>query len=68
MAYINESNLDRLIRVVLGVVLLALGWGGLVSGVVGEIFKWLGFVPLLTGVIGWCPAYALLRIRTNKRA
>lgn len=68
MAYINESNLDRVIRVVLGALLLALGWGGLVSNVVGEIFKWLGFVPLLTGLIGWCPAYALLRIRTNKRA
>jgi hypothetical protein len=68
MSYINESNIDRVIRVVLGVALLALGWGGLVTGTVGVVFKVLGFIPLLTGLIGWCPAYSLLRIRTNKSA
>lgn len=66
MSYINESNIDRVVRVVLGVVLLVLGWGGIVSGTVGDIFKYLGLVPLLTGLVGWCPAYALLKIRTNR--
>jgi hypothetical protein len=63
----NESITDRIIRVVLGIALLALGWTGTVSGVLGEIFKYLGFVPLLTGLIGFCPLYALFKFRTNKR-
>ncbi len=63
----NESMTDRIIRVVLGIALLALGWTGNVSGVLGEIFKYLGFVPLLTGLIGFCPLYALFKFRTNKR-
>ncbi len=62
----NESITDRIIRVVLGIALLALGWTGTVSGVLGEIFKYLGFVPLLTGLIGFCPLYALFKFRTNK--
>ncbi len=62
----NESMIDRVIRIVAGVVLLALGWTGTVTGVLGEIFKYLGIIPLLTGIIGWCPLYTLLRIRTNK--
>ncbi|GIV63518.1 MAG: hypothetical protein KatS3mg045_0857 [Bellilinea sp.] len=65
MSFVNESNVDRIIRVVLGVLLLALGWGGVVTGTLGTIFKFLGFVPLLTGLIGWCPAYALFKFRTN---
>lgn len=62
----NESTIDRVIRIVLGIVLLALGWTGTTPGLLGEIFKYLGFVPLLTGIIGWCPIYSLLHIRTNK--
>lgn len=62
----NESMIDRVIRIVVGVVLLALGWTGTVTGVLGEVFKYLGIIPLLTGIIGWCPLYTLLRIRTNK--
>ncbi len=62
----NESTIDRVIRIALGIVLLALGWTGTTSGLLGEIFKYLGFVPLLTGIIGWCPIYSLLHIRTNK--
>ncbi|HNS63012.1 MAG TPA: DUF2892 domain-containing protein [Anaerolineaceae bacterium] len=63
---INESMTDRIVRVVLGIVLLVLGWGGIVTGTLGVIFKWLGFIPLLTGIVGFCPLYALFKIRTNR--
>lgn len=66
MSYVNEAGWDRVVRVALGVLLLALGWGGVVGGGWGLAFKVLGFVPLITGLVGWCPAYALLRIRTRK--
>ena len=62
----NESGVDRIIRVVLGIALLALGWGGVVTGGWGVFLKIIGFVPLLTGAIGFCPMYALAKIRTNK--
>ncbi len=64
--HVNEAGWDRVLRVVLGIVLLVLGWGGIVSGGWGTVFKVLGFVPLLTGLVGWCPLYALLKVRTNK--
>lgn len=63
---VNEAGWDRVLRVVLGLVLLILGWGGIVGGGWGTAFKILGFVPLLTGLVGWCPLYALLKVRTNK--
>ncbi len=49
-----------------GVVLLYLGWSGAVAGTPGTIIKWLGFLPLLTGLSGWCPAYTLFRFKTKK--
>jgi hypothetical protein len=66
MSYINEAGWDRIARIVLGFVLLYLGWAGVVTGGWGVFFKWIGFVPLLTGIAGWCPIYALLKVRTNK--
>ncbi|MBP9040785.1 MAG: DUF2892 domain-containing protein [Anaerolineaceae bacterium] len=63
---INESKADRIIRIVLGVVLLVLGWGGFVTGTLGLIFKILGFVPLLTGIVGYCPLYSLFKFSTKK--
>lgn len=65
MSFVNESTVDRIIRVAVGVLLLALGWGGVVTGTLGNIFKFLGFLPLLTGLVGWCPAYTLFKFRTN---
>ena len=62
----NESGLDRLIRVVLGIVLLALTFGGVVAGGLEIVFLVLGAIALLTGIVGFCPLYALLKIRTNK--
>jgi hypothetical protein len=62
----NESGIDRIIRVVLGIVLFVLYFTGVVSGVLGTIFIVLGIIALLTGAVGFCPLYALLKIRTNK--
>jgi hypothetical protein len=63
---LNEAGWDRAIRVVAGLVLLYLGWGGVVAGTLGTVFKWVGFLPLLTGIVGYCPAYPLLGTCTKK--
>ena len=55
----NVGGLDRIARVVVGVVLLGLA----ATGTVG-VWGWLGIVPLATGALGWCPAYKLLGLRT----
>lgn len=62
----NESGLDRIIRVVLGIALLALYFTGTVTGVLGIVFIVLGAIALLTGVVGICPLYMLLKLSTNK--
>jgi len=64
----NEGTVDRVIRVVAGVALLALGWGEVVTGTLGTVFKVLGFVPLITGLVGWCPLYAIARLSTRRSA
>ena len=66
MFNVNEASWDRVLRIVLGIVLLYLGWGGVVTGGWGVFLKIIGFVPLLTGLVGWCPAYTLLKFQTKK--
>ena len=49
----NVGSIDRVIRIVAGIVIIGAGvyyqswWGAI------------GAVPLLTGLIGWCPPYAI---------
>ena len=57
----NVGGIDRLLRITLGVILVALA----ATGTVG-IWGWLGLVPLATGLSGWCPPYTLLGINTCK--
>ncbi len=56
----NVGGFDKTLRILLGVVIIAAGF----------YFKsWLGaigLVPLLTGLIGWCPLYAPFGISTHK--
>ncbi|MEI7988598.1 MAG: DUF2892 domain-containing protein [Chloroflexota bacterium] len=66
MSFLNESNKDRIVRVVLGIAILALSWSGMVSGTVDIILKVIGIISLLTGLVGFCPLYAILKIRTKK--
>ena len=51
----NVGSLDRAARIAVGLVLIGLA----LTGTVG-LWGWLGVVPLATGVIGWCPPYAML--------
>lgn len=62
---VNEAGWDRLARVVLGVVLLIVGFG-LMEAPAGIVVGVVAFVPLLTGLVGWCPLYSVLGFRTNK--
>lgn len=55
----NEGTIDRALRIIVGLVLLGLAYTGTVGA-----WGWIGVVPLATGLIGWCPAYALLGINT----
>ncbi|MEN9398690.1 MAG: hypothetical protein RLZ81_3220 [Pseudomonadota bacterium] len=56
---LNVGGVDRIARIVIGLVLLGLA----ATGSVGW-WGWLGIVPLATGAIGWCPPYALLGFST----
>jgi hypothetical protein len=64
MKYVNEAGWDRIVRIILGGAMLFLGWTGVVGGTLGVIFQWLGFIPLITGLVGWCPLYAVFKFRT----
>jgi hypothetical protein len=62
----NEAGWDRAVRVVLGVALMIVGFG-VVGGTGGTVLGIVAIVPLLTGIVGWCPLYTVLGIRTNGR-
>ena len=66
MKYINEAGWDRILRVLVGILLLALGFGSVVAGTLGLVFKVIGSLLLVTGLVGYCPVYALLKVRTKK--
>jgi Inner membrane protein YgaP-like, transmembrane domain len=54
-----------MVRVVLGIILLYLGLGGVVTGVLGIVLDIFGAVFLLTGLVGVCPLYVLFKISTK---
>lgn len=55
----NEGTIDRVLRVIAGLAIISLVFVGPKTPL-----GWLGVVPLLTGIVGFCPAYALFGIRT----
>ena len=59
----NVGTIDRVIRIAVGIALLALVF-------VGPQTLWglIGIVPLLTAFVGFCPLYRLLGIRTTPKA
>lgn len=66
----NMGSVDRIVRAIVGVVLVAgvfgLGWGG--AGLWFWVLSVLGIVMLLTAAVGVCPAYMPFGIRTCPRS
>jgi len=56
---VNVGGIDKIARIVVGALLLAMA----ATSTLG-VWAWIGIVPLTTGLMGWCPAYTLLGIKT----
>ena len=57
----NVGSIERIIRILVGLALIGLT----LTGSIG-LWGWIGVLPLATGLIGWCPPYAMLGISTCK--
>ncbi len=55
----NVGGLDKILRIVAGLGLIGATAAGLLP-----VWGYIGIVPLATGLMGWCPAYSLLGIKT----
>lgn len=54
----NVGGIDKIARIVVGIALIVWAIAG------GPLWAWIGVLPLATGLLGWCPAYTLLGIKT----
>ena len=56
---VNVGGIDRVLRIVVGIALIALT----LAGTIGP-WGWIGVVPLATGLFRFCPAYSLIGVNT----
>lgn len=61
----NEGAIDRVLRIVVGGALVGLTVAGPWTHVLSP-WGYIGLVPLVTGVIGFCPLYKVVGLNTNK--
>jgi len=55
----NVGGIDKILRIAVGLLLIALA----ATGQIG-LWGWIGVVPLATGLLGWCPPYAMFGFST----
>ena len=65
---INEAPADRIIRIVAGIALAAVAIGGAVTAPLLYVVWLVAAILLVTGIVGFCPLYALLRVGTKSKA
>ena len=58
----NVGNLDKTLRIVIGLVLISLVFVGPQTP-----WGWIGIVPLATALVGWCPLYRIIGVSTCKK-
>ncbi len=58
---INVHKYERVIRIVVGLALISQAFTGMTN-----LWFLLGLIPLITGLVGWCPPYSILGINTCK--
>ncbi len=55
----NIGSADKIARLVVGALLILLALLGQIGA-----WGWIGIVPIVTALLGWCPAYTLFGIKT----
>tara|TARA_B100001996_G_C18646565_1_gene587658 strand:+ start:1445 stop:1636 length:192 start_codon:yes stop_codon:yes gene_type:complete len=63
MFCINVGKVERLIRVLLGFLIFYMG---VLAQVEPKLWGFIGLIPVITGILGWCPLYLPFKINTNK--
>jgi hypothetical protein len=61
MSFLNVGTADRVVRIIVGLALISLVFVGPQTP-----WGWIGLVPLVTALIGWCPAYTLFGFKSRK--
>ncbi|MCE1162117.1 MAG: DUF2892 domain-containing protein [Thiomonas sp.] len=56
---LNVGGIDRILRIIVGIVLIALT----LMGTIG-VWGWIGIVPLVTGLFKFCPLYSIIGMNT----
>ena len=60
----NMGSTDRIIRIILAIVFVALYYTGAVSGTLGYVLLALGGIFVLTSLVRFCPLYAIVGMNT----
>ena len=63
MFCINVGKIERFLRILVGLVIF---YVGVLYPVEPKIWGFIGLVPVITGILGWCPLYLPFKINTNK--
>lgn len=61
----NVGMIDRVVRIIVGIALIAFALGLIAPGTSWAWVGWIGVVPLLTAVFGTCPLYSMLGCSTR---
>jgi len=61
----NVGIFDRIARIVVGIALIAFALGYIALGTSWAWVGWIGVVPILTALLGTCPAYTMLGCSTK---
>jgi sulfite exporter TauE/SafE len=61
----NVGTLDKMLRIILGVVLIAFALGTIAPGTGWNWVGWIGVVPILTALLGTCPMYSIVGCSTK---
>ncbi len=64
---VNESSTERVIRVIIGALLVAAWLFGWLSGTWAVVLGIVGIVLIVTGAVGFCAVYALLGVSTARK-
>jgi multidrug transporter EmrE-like cation transporter len=64
----NVGGIDRILRIVVGLVLIAYALNLIAPDTGYNVWGWIGVVPLVTALVNFCPLYKIIGLSTSKEA